>query len=249
MINKPYYRIYRPFYKNATPNQYDYLNDKRNCDYKPELIRYYRILENEVKMIMEYVDPSIDNMKTYSLRIYQILTSICIEIENNFKGILSANCIDKKENMCDYYQVNKFLKLDQYEVEIIGTKDELYLKPFENWHDEYKPLNWYQSYNGVKHYRTNNLKDANLKNLLEAISALSILLYAQFGMYNDCISESNVTMYEVFSDDGSSELIVQKSLESMVQIKKKPYWKNEEKYDFDWENIKSEEDVFEYVKI
>ena len=55
--------------------------------------------------------------------------------------------------------------------------------PFKNWSSN-KPgqsLKWWTSYNKTKHHRGANFPEATLDNLINAVSALMILICAQFG--------------------------------------------------------------------
>lgn len=224
-----YYRIYRPFLtREETPESYAYLYSEKYCDNREELIRYFQILQNEVEEIFKYIEPNQDNFKVYSLKIYQILVDVCIEIENNMKQILIANGYSKdKMNMReDYFLLKDLMHLDEYTVKLLIKNNKYELQPFKEWNsNEYTPLTWYQSYNKVKHSRSINYEDANLENLLNSIAGLYILLYAQFYEFANCISFDNCTM--LFLDDGNMYLTKKNSI---FLISQKPNWKNEEKY-------------------
>lgn len=47
-----------------------------------------------------------------------------------------------------------------------------------------KSLKWYYAYNGIKHDRINNYKDSTLEYAIDAVSAVAILMIAQFGIKN-----------------------------------------------------------------
>jgi len=51
------------------------------------------------------------------------------------------------------------------------------LQPFRNWSNRttYKSPDWWGPYNEVKHDRINNLKKANLKNVVNALAGLYVL--------------------------------------------------------------------------
>lgn len=55
--------------------------------------------------------------------------------------------------------------------------------PFKNWKSDNptKSLDWYNRYNAVKHDRETEFPKATIQSLLEAISALFLLIYAQYG--------------------------------------------------------------------
>ena len=249
-IDKPYYRIYRP-YKNIkdTSDAYGYISDKRNCKNRKENIRYFNILQKEFMDILEYIELSDKNMETYSLKIYKVFLSVCTEIENNLKGILYSNNykVGQLLNMKnDYFKLENILKLSKYKVKITITDYEKLVQPFKEWedHEEYTPIEWYKDYNNLKHNRSDNIEKANLLNLTKAICALYILLYAQFYEYSKTIDSSNALSF--FTDDG--ELLIEDGV-SIIHIEEKPTWLEEEKYDFDWEKLKTEENPYRSIEI
>jgi len=71
-----------------------------------------------------------------------------MEVENNFKGIICANSYSKKENalnMNDYRNLNKYLKLSDYEIELRFSKSCIRFKPFVNFNYNNRGIEWYQS--------------------------------------------------------------------------------------------------------
>lgn len=261
MINKPYYRIYRPFYLNSEGiQQWSYIEDTRNCASKNQLIRVYQIIESEVINFFQYVEPNTKNEDTFSLHLYHLLVKICIEIENNFKGIIQANDYNKNPSnydITDYFKLNKYLKLNEYRTNncyysLIGTE-----APYEEWHTtSYKPLTWYQAYNNVKHNRETNLHVANLKNVLSALTGLYVLLYAQFYSYADCITSKNILtmtpeptkIRSTISNIDRSMIVFPGNLMG-YNFTAQPNWTDDEKYFFDWSIISKDVSPFEKLSI
>ena len=181
-----------------------------------------------------YIEPCDNNKSTYSHRIYELFLRTCTEIEANFKGILSTNLYKKQGDfkMRDYFKVEDFSKLSEYEITFERWKEQYALRPFEQWNSTtYQSLPWYQAYNNVKHNRYNNFTDANFDNLMNSIGALLIVLHAQYGedMAETCFSNISLiqnNQYEVHTD---------------TFILKTPLFTNEE-YDFIWDDIKNETD-------
>lgn len=234
MINNPYYRIYRSNKK----NQDEYVLDNRYCNIRGDLIRYYNLLQGEVLSLFNYIELDEDNFDTFSLKNYQILINICIEVENNLKGIISANTYiySKKQDLTmeDYKKLEKYLKLSEYELEIKGIK----LKPFEGFNDK-KPF-WYTVYNDIKHNRTTKIKEATLKNVVNALAGLYVLIYAQFGTYSVCTSNRFLTVAELDYGAANGENVI-----SIFTITKFPLWNEKEEYDFNWNILKDEAEPFE----
>ena len=49
------------------------------------------------------------------------------------------------------------------------------LQPWINWNGDDNPL-WWRSYNNVKHQRNDHFDEANLKNTLNSVAALSLVI-------------------------------------------------------------------------
>ena len=141
--------------------------------------RYYLILEEDFLKTIRFVELDINNFNTYSVEYTKQYQSICSEVDVICKSI--CKYIDNNST------ANKFPQYVQtilnYSTDItkriikVDKNEDILLQPFENLTivDDYKPLDWWQSYNSIKHNRLHNYKMANLKNILNALGALYIL--------------------------------------------------------------------------
>lgn len=84
-LKKPFYRCYRPDINNN--ENYEYLRDKRNIENPFDYVNKLDILDDRLKKIFEFVEPSENNKYTYSVPISSLLLDICTTIEANFKSI------------------------------------------------------------------------------------------------------------------------------------------------------------------
>lgn len=91
-----------------------------------------------------------------------ILKSMCKEINSGFTG----------DKINHYTPVILNWKPMIVEQEVL-MKD-IKLKPFSNWNAEQSP-DWWRPYNKVKHERLSNYKEANLKNVVNALAGLYVL--------------------------------------------------------------------------
>lgn len=87
-IFTPYYRIYR---KNHCGND-EYVLDNRYADDADLLYRAYQMLEQDLREFFQYVEPSDEHEKVFSLRAYGLLLRAATEFETNCKRILAKNC-------------------------------------------------------------------------------------------------------------------------------------------------------------
>lgn len=231
-LNKPYYRIYRENKK--TDDRY-----LRSPEYSQDITslkRAFHMLQEDLKKIFEYIEPHTDNYNTYSHRLYELFLRICTEVESNFKGMLKANDYIKPNsrnwNISDYYKIEAATKLSSYELKIKLSNKEEVLRPFKAWSIG-PSLSWYQDYNTVKHNRSDNFNKANLKNVLTALAGLHALLYSQFqseifNLYGD------ISM-TVVGDNG----IVSSVNNDIFTLQSIGGWSEQEKYNFDWVELKA----------
>jgi len=180
----------------------------------------------------------------------------CIEIEANFKAILTENdykpTLDRFDNpiynIKVYKKVNESYRLSEYEVGLPqwGTSELIKFRSFEAWTFANDSLEWYKAYNMSKHDRHDNFRYANLENLLQAVSGLLCLIHSQFrgedfSPSDPGLSAGNYDFYDMKSSTGG-----------VFRIMEPSSWTEEELYDFNWSKLKNEEvrfQKYDYNKI
>lgn len=242
-LNKPFKKIIRPFiddnYLRLVSNTYlldnDYSSDRISS------IRAFEIIVKDYLDILDYIEPNDNNENTYSHRIYELFLRTCTEFEYNCKSILSSNQFTKRGNwnIFDYYKINKAAKLSDYEIHLtIWNPTTKILKPFIDWNSTTPvSLSWYVAYNNVKHNRNKNFYEANMKNLTLALSGLFTILFSQYFIF--CFDSYQITTSH--STDDENFIFTSKSI---FKIKLPDTWTDIEKYDFDWNTIKSTANKF-----
>ncbi len=233
-----YYRVYRPYNKKVDNiESYYYLYSILYSTSREESIRYFQIIQEDLKKIFEYVEPSKDNENVYSFQIYKLLLLICTEVENQLKAIMINNGYKMNNFMNmknDYYKLNEVLRLNEYKVNLIWNNSLRIFQPFGHWSSsEYKPLEWYQAYNKSKHNRQEDFKEANLKNLLNACAGLYIILYSQYYQFANVVS---ITNSQMLIDD--SDCLVIPNMANLMCVIQEPKWRDEEKYSIGSERLK-----------
>ena len=210
-----------------------YVLDTRYANDRSMLCRAYKILEADLKKLFEYIEPSDDNIQTYSHKIYELLLRASTEFESNCRRILEANGYNmaNRLDITHYYKINQATKLSEYEVYIdIWHPQRKTIRPFAQWQTNHT-LTWYQGYNASKHNRQVNFSEANIDNLIQAMAGVYAILYAQFGVYSfNPYQEINMV------EDNTNGSIY--SGESVFSIKP-PSWTDDEKYNFDWDDLKN----------
>lgn len=225
-INKPYYRIYRGKQK------YDaYILDSRYADNRYLLCRAYKLIEEDLLKLFQYIEPSNRNSNVFSQRTYELLLRACTEFETNCKKILLANGYKRSDgknlDMDDYKKIERATKLSQYEVKLnIWHPKSKIFQPLLSWGNK-KSLDWYKDYNDVKHDRFKEFQKAKLVNVINAVSAVWATLYAQFSYYaSDPYNESSSSDTD---NDG-----FEYSHNTLFSIKPFKDWPMEETYNFRW---------------
>ena len=141
---------------------------------------HYLILEEDFIKTNRYVDLDESNFKVYSVEFLKQLQAICSEVEALFKEISGITAIKGTFTINDYAKF--ILSKDSWMSDIVEKninikRKDIRLTPFKNWDENRasKSLSWWKDYNSVKHNRIINYKKANLKNVLDSLSALYLL--------------------------------------------------------------------------
>lgn len=155
----------------------------------------YKKLEDDFIELSYYIAIDKKQLKTYSIKIADLILRSVSEVENLAKELCKKEKIkfrDKRGGIRQYVMFNEYI--DQLEnvyglankhVSCIfdnikqGTFD-LKHTPFTKTRimkngKEKEILNWYNSYNLIKHDRVKNFKEANLGNLVDSLAALFLL--------------------------------------------------------------------------
>jgi len=135
---------------------------------------YYLSLEADLAQTSRYIEPK-GQENVFSFEFGKILILAATEAESLFKLIcktIESEC--NPSNMPGYHRIilDKYPKIVEATVYVsrLGTE----IKPFESW--DTKNLNWWASYQSVKHNRSESFEQASYMNAVTALSALYILI-------------------------------------------------------------------------
>jgi len=256
-IEKPFRRTCRRFRDGTLQggrNDY-YIDDDRFAKAPQQYVRAFMVIQKDLLELFDYVEPADKNLCCYSYRTHELLMRSCVEVEANFKAILSENGyirpgdLDTRDvngysqpgknwNRKDYKKLNVTHRLSSYQVKFpVWHGDQAVRTPFSSWAHEDGGLTWYDAYNATKHDRQEQFEQANFTNLLEAIAGLVVLLASQF--YNHDFSYGALELYD--------DLTPQDGLESAIGRYfrvKYPDWPNNERYAFEWQQLKNDPNPF-----
>lgn len=248
-ITRPYHRNYREVKEgpNSGYSNWAYIIDKEYAILPAHYVRAYNLIQSDLELLFEYIEPSDEALKTFSYRIHELLMRICIEIEANFKAILNENIYNPQNdrfgnpiyNMTVYKKINTTHHLSGYEVQLpIWNGAPKLFKPFEDWATG-NSLSWYRAYNASKHDRQEEFKQANFENLLGAITGLLVLLTSQFRNMSFSGGIGLSTGYDYHD--------LSPAIGGLFRIKYPDDWSDDEKYDFDWSKLKEQSDRFQKI--
>lgn len=252
-LTKPYHRIWRPMIGLENPisamvnrcwdgnndmdpsyRTYVYIADEPYANGYEMLasIRATKLILRDINDLFFNVEPNDANLSVYSHRLYELLLRISTEFEANCKGILLANNYQSRKSSLtieDYFKINKATHLAEYTICINLWQGDHIWKPFEEWNEGHS-LSWYKAYNEVKHDRYSKFSNANLNNVMQAISALICVLHAQYGCLIKLLCDN-------ISDLPQTNQLVVSNLLFTLQT---PTFSFDEQYDFNWEQIKTQ---------
>jgi len=238
-VERPYRRTIRQFSDGSYGRPEYILHPKYSLD-AAHYVRGANIIIKDVVSLFEYIEPSEVNIKSYSFRTHELLIRTCIEIEANFKAILSENSYSKRNNLSirDYKKIEDSHFLSSYSVQLpIWREGPWEFKPFENWTCAGKP-EWYQAYNAAKHDRHVAFSEANFGNLLGAVAGLVVLISSQFK--NENYSKSNSFIIIGDLRDGFED-----SSGKLFRIKYPDNIPVKLRYAFSWEALDGDSDPFQ----
>lgn len=238
-VSRPFRRTIRQFRNGSYGGRFAL---HKKYAQSPELyIRSFLILQNDLKNLFDYIEPSNVNLDCYSYRIHELLTRSCIEIESNFKAIFieNGNHPSKKYNwnISHYQLINETHRLSSYSVKFpYWDGDKKIRKPFKSWENK-NSLDWYQAYNATKHNRHEEFKMATFDHMLDAICGLLVLLSAQFFNEDFCLQDSRIVAGG--HPDGTKEAIG-----GYFRIGFPDDFPMNQRYEFNWAELEDLEDPF-----
>lgn len=254
-LPKPFLRNYRAIKQgpNSGYSGWAYIHDRDYARNAEHYVRAFLLIQNDLKTIFEYVEPSDECRSAYSYRIHALLIRTCIEVEANFKAILEENTFtaptNRSLNMTDYRKVDATHHLSSYEVMLpIWNGAPPTFRPYEQWKAKRGlpnnggiSLPWYQAYNASKHDRHVEFKKANLEALVMAVAGLLVLISSQFRDQDFGAGATGLTV------GGYDFHPMEASTGELFRIKYPEDWTDDELYDFNWADLKQQNERFEKI--
>jgi hypothetical protein len=138
--------------------------------------QYFIAVEEDLHRLSRYIEFSGNNFQTYSIELARILLASSAEVDivaQQLCNNLDPGC--KPGNMDEYRKIIMGAITNLMEAEVEVPRYGLVLNPWDSWRETQNPM-WWRAYNGVKHRRHERYADANLKNALNSVCGLFLLL-------------------------------------------------------------------------
>jgi hypothetical protein len=243
-VSRPYHQTARQFADGdyMKGGRWMYIRHPHFARDPTHYIRGFDLIQKDLLTLFEYIEPAEQNHQAHSFRTFELLLRICTELEANFKSILRANTYNRSSardlNIRDYHLIERSHFLSQFEVQLphwTGEGDTR--RPFATWADSHR-LAWYDAYNSAKHDRASNLHDATLEHVIDAFCGLAVVLAAQF--LDQSFSPLNDYLAVEGPGDGSEDAIG-----GYLRLKWPTDVPEADRYEFNWQDLKSEDDPFQ----
>lgn len=142
---------------------------------------YFIALERDLEVASRYVEFTPQNFTAYSIEFAHLLFAAASEVDVIAKLLCIRLQPKKPHGNIDQYRAVLMKGIpDLPSTEVFVPRYGLTLKPWDNWAREENP-DWWRSYNNVKHQRDTHFNEATLKNAINSLGALLILIYHHYG--------------------------------------------------------------------
>lgn len=141
---------------------------------------YFLALEKDLEIVSRYVEFCEPNFGVYSIEFAHLLFAAASEVDVVAKLLCrQLNPNASRGNIDDYRAVLTAALADITTTHVSVPRYGLSVTPWDNWTGANNPI-WWCSYNNVKHQRDAHFHEATLKNALNALGALLILVYHHY---------------------------------------------------------------------
>ena len=138
---------------------------------------YFLAIERDLEVLSRYVEFDSRNFKCFSLEIARILLAAGAEVDVVCKSVCRASDAGSTAATINAYRAELNTAIPEIATfEVLIPRFDLTLQPWEKWSgDSGVPL-WWTAYNKIKHDRDSQYHQANLKNALNAVAGLFVVV-------------------------------------------------------------------------
>lgn len=138
---------------------------------------YFLAIESDLEKISKYVEFDERNFGCFSIEISRILLASAAEVDVVCKQIcrqLDPN--SKADNINHYHNEIRATYPLIKNFEVLIPRYGLTLRPWSNWRNRNGVPLWWTAYNKIKHHRHLKYGEANLKNALNSVAGLYVMV-------------------------------------------------------------------------
>jgi hypothetical protein len=143
----------------------------------PNQWNYFFCLEDDIRQLSRWIELSENNESVYSIELARLLMTASAEADVVAKGLCRALDPRARAESINKYRAVILRHFPDFPLaEVMIPRFGKTLRPWDNWRNSEEPPHWWTANNKIKHHRAENFHDANLKNVLNAIAGLFVLL-------------------------------------------------------------------------
>ncbi|MEK6685359.1 MAG: hypothetical protein AABY99_03115 [Pseudomonadota bacterium] len=140
-------------------------------------LNYFSCLEDDLLVLSRWIEFSENNESVYSIELARLLMTAAAEVDVVAKAICATIDKQRKAESINIYQqvlIQALPMLPSAQVDM--PRFGLSFHPWANWATPKTPPDWWQGNNKVKHQRHTHFDRASLKNVLDSVAGLLVLL-------------------------------------------------------------------------
>lgn len=145
-------------------------------------LNYFSCIEDDLLVLSRWIEFASGNEHVYSLELARLLMTAAAEVDVVAKALCAAINKARRAESINVYQemlVGAVPMLPNAQVDM--PRFGMSFQPWANWADPKTPPDWWQGNNKVKHQRHTHFDRASLKNVLNSVAALLVLLLLLHG--------------------------------------------------------------------
>lgn len=138
---------------------------------------YFFCMEDDVASISRWIEFSHENESVYSIELARLLMTAGAEADVVAKALCRQLDPNSRAASIGAYReklLAAYPNLPESEVTIPRFGKTLH--PWSKWRNSEEPPLWWTANNKIKHHRAEHFKEANLKNVLNSVAGLMVLL-------------------------------------------------------------------------
>jgi len=138
---------------------------------------YFLAIERDLVVLSRYVEFDVRNFQCFSIEIARILLAAGAEVDVVCKQLCRVSNPKSTAKSINTYRAEiKSLVTNIPDFQVLVPRFGLTLKPWDEWHSVTGVPLWWTAYNKIKHHRDSQYHQASLKNTLNAVAGLFVVV-------------------------------------------------------------------------